>query len=275
MVERPTLAQLRPRVQKKRHRQIGNWLAIHMARPSAVYGTWLAVRIGLSAHQVTVLALLCGVAAALAIATGSRAGFITGVAMAYVAFWLDHVDGQVARWRGTERLDGVYFDYLMHHAHGLLLGFALGYGLAARTGDVRWAAAGFVVGAGWTFIGLGNDCRYKAFFQRLKSATGSFRVDGGSGGRPTPPARWPRGGLRAFTWPAYKICEPHSMLIALGVLVLLAIGAPALWLLLWRGGVLGMAALAPTLAIARATRVIMRGQVDAEFDRWFRPDSPP
>ncbi len=50
---RPTLAELRARVQKGRHREIGNWLARRVARPSAIYGSWLAIRMGLSANQVT------------------------------------------------------------------------------------------------------------------------------------------------------------------------------------------------------------------------------
>ena len=49
----PTLAALRATVQKERYREIGNWLARRIARPTAIYGTWLAIRLGLSAHQVT------------------------------------------------------------------------------------------------------------------------------------------------------------------------------------------------------------------------------
>ena len=274
MTDRPTLVELRGRVHKDRHREIGNWLARRVARPSAVYGTWVAVRLGASAHQVTLLALLASGGSALAMATGTRQGFVAGVALAHLAFWLDHVDGQVARWRGTSSLDGVYFDYLMHHAASLGLGFALGYGLAARTGDVRWAAAGFLIALGWAFLSLHNDCRYKAFFQRLKRETGSLRVDGGGGGRPSPPPPWPRRGRAALTWPLFKACEPHVVLMALTLLALLAVVAPSAWLRLWRGGVLGMAVLAPLLASARAARAVRGHAVEAEFDRWFRPDTP-
>ena len=236
--ERPTLGQLRARVQKGRHREIGNWLARRWARPTAVYGTWAAVRLGLSAHQVTCAALLSGLAGSAAIGSGTRAGFVAGVALAHLAFWLDHVDGQVARWRGTASLDGVYLDYLMHHAANLALGFALGYGLAARTGDPRWAAAGFAVAAGWAGLSLHNDCRYKAFFQRLKRETSTtYRVDGGSGGRPSPPPPRPRRGPGALAWPAYKACEPHVVLLGLTALAALAaVVAPAAWLALWRRG---------------------------------------
>jgi hypothetical protein len=269
--DRPTLDELRARVQKGRHREIGNWLARRVARPSAIYGCWLAVRLGLSAHQVTAMAWVSSLAAAVAIGTGIRSMFVLGVAMAHLAFWLDHVDGQVARWRGTSSLDGVYLDYLMHHAANLALGFGLGYGLAARSGDMRWTIAGFAIGAGWTLLGLHNDCRYKAFFQRLKATTGSFRVEGGAGGRPQPPAPWPHRGLSAITWPAYKACEPHIVLLGLTAMAALAIGFPSLWMILWRGGVIAFAVVTSILAIARITRSVRRGAVESEFDRWFLP----
>ena len=271
MTRHPTMAELRARVHKARHREIGNWLARRVGRPSAVYGTWAAVRLGLSAHQVTLGATLAGLGAAASIATGDRLGFVVGVLLAQLAFWLDHVDGQVARWRGTAGLDGVYLDYLMHHASTLTLGFGLGYGLAVRSGDPRWAAAGFAIATGWTFLGIQNDCRYKAFFQRLKASSGSYRVDGGAGGRPSPPAPWPRRGRGMVTWPAFKACEPHVVLIALTALAALALAAPEAWQASWRWGVRGMAILAPILATARMTKVVVGGEVEAEFTRWFRP----
>ncbi len=76
----------------------------------------------------------------------------------------------------------------MHHLVNLALGFGLGYGLVSWSGDPAWALAGFAIATGWGLLGMHNDCRYKAFFQRLKSAAGSYRVDGGSGCRPSPPA---------------------------------------------------------------------------------------
>jgi hypothetical protein len=272
MTRHPTMAELRAKVHKARHREIGNWLARKVGRPSAVYGTWAAVRLGLSAHQITLAATLAGLGGAASIASGDRSGFAVGVLLAHVAFWLDHVDGQVARWRGTAGLDGVYLDYLMHHASTLFLGFGLGFGLASRTGDPRWAAAGFAIACGWTFLSIQNDCRYKAFFQRLKAASGSYRVEGGAGGRPSPPAPWPRRGRGMLTWPAFKACEPHVVLIALTMLAGLALISPDAWLASWRWSVRGMAVLAPTLAVARIARAVAGSAVEREFTRWFRPD---
>ncbi len=145
----PTIAELKARVHKDRHREIGNWLARKVARPSAVYGCWIAVRLGLTAHHVTLAALFCWLMAAAAIGTGDQLFFVAGVTLAQLGYWLDHVDGQVARWRGTASLDGVYLDYLMHHAANLTLGFALGCGLAVRLAEPRWSIAGFAIGLGW------------------------------------------------------------------------------------------------------------------------------
>lgn len=269
--DRPTLRELRGKVHKARHREIGNWLARRWGRPSAVHGTWLAVRLGATAHQVTLLALAAGLGSALAIGSGTRLGFVVGVALGYLAFWLDRVDGQVARWRGTASLDGVYFDYLMHHATSLALGFALGHGLTVQSGQSWWSVAGFAIAAGWAGLSLHNDCRYKAFFDRLKREGQSYRVDGGAGGAPEPPAPWPRRGLGLLTWPAYKACEAHVVLLGLTLLAALAIVAPDGWLLGWKLAVAGMAGLAPLLAVGRAWRAVRRGAVEDEFGRWFRP----
>lgn len=266
---RPTLSELRAVVQKPRHREIGNWLARRVGRPSAVYGTWLAIRLGVSAHQVTFAALVVGLAGAGALATGDRLGFVAAAAFGHLAFWLDHVDGQVARWRGTASLDGVYYDYMMHHVVNMAVGFALGFGLALRTGRIEWAAAGFAIALGWTVLGLHNDCRYKAFFERLKSASGSFRVDGGAGGRPSP--GWPRRGLGVVSYPAQKACEPHVVLLCLTAGALLALLSPPVWEWCWRVYAGGMAAGAPLLGAARIQRAVARRATEAEFQAWFQP----
>ncbi len=272
---RPSLADLRVRVHKDRSGEIGNWLARRIVRPAAIPGTWLAIRLGLGAHHVTALALATALAGAGALGTGQRLGFVIGSALALLAFWLDHVDGQVARWRGTASLDGVYFDYLMHHAWSAALGFAAGYGLAVRTGVVGYALAGFSAAAGWVFLGLHNDCRYKAFFQRLKSTQASYRVDGGAGGRTMPPAAWPRRGWGVVSWPAYKICEPHMVLLEVTALAALAVAWPAAWMRAWPVWVVLHALMAPALAALRAARSIRAGSVEAEFARWFRPPGLP
>jgi hypothetical protein len=271
----PTMSELRARVHKERHREIGNVLARYWARPTAVWGTWLALRMGLSANQVTLLSLGANLLGAACIGTGIRGLFVGGVGLLLVGFWLDHVDGQVARWRGTASLDGVYLDYLLHHTSNLSLGFALGFGLMLGHGAIAWTGAGFAIACGWTLLSLHNDCRYKAFFQRLKSTNATYRVVGGAGGAPSPPAPWPRRGLGMFTWPAYKLCEGHVVLITLMMLAAVAALLPRWWLASWAVYVVLMSIVAPLLAAARIARAIAAHAAEAEFARWFVPAEAP
>jgi hypothetical protein len=74
-----------------------------------------------------------------------------------------------------------------------------------------------------------------------------------------------------LTWPAYKACEGHVVLIALTAMAGLALVSPELWMASWRWGVRGMAVLAPLLAIARISKTVAGGTVEGEFARWFRP----
>ncbi len=268
---RPTLADVRQRSHKKQHRVIGNWFARNVARPSAIYGTWVAIRLNLSANQVTLGALAAALGAAACMGSGTSQGFTGAVFLWHLAYWLDHVDGQVARWRGSANLDGVYLDYLLHHAWSLSQGFALGFGLTSLSGEPYWSIAGFTIGLGWALLALHNDCRYKAVFQRLKSTHRVFRVDGGSGGRPTRSASVPVRGLGMFTWLAAKACEIHVVLLTLTSLAVIGVLAPDAWIRLWKAYVVVMALGAPTLALGRIARSVNRRNVENEFERWFQP----
>ena len=139
---RPTLAELRTCVHKDRHREIGNWLARRVARPTAVYGCWLAIRLGSIPRTMgdTWLALtLAGTSPRLhtgtaPIGTGTRTLFVLGVILAYLAFWLDHVDGQVARWRGTASPGrGLFLTISCTTCTNLALGFRPGIRAPARS----------------------------------------------------------------------------------------------------------------------------------------------
>jgi len=267
MTDRPALSELRARVFKhsgSNRPEVGTWLARRVGRPSAIYGTWVAARVGISAHAVTTLALVANLGGAGLIATGARWGFVAGVASLALGYWFDHVDGQVARWRGTASLSGVYFDYMMHHASAMALGFALGFGLTMRVGSPLWSLVGFMIAAGWAGLSLHNDCRYKAFFQRLKSGPAHIV---------TPPPLAPATGRagRSVSWLAAKVCEPHIVLLGLAGLAVVAMIRPMEWLVAWRFAVVAMAILAPALAVLRVGRAIRSGSVDSEFALWFPP----
>ena len=59
--------------------------------------------------------------------------------------------------------------------------------------------------------------------------------------------------------------------MGLTVLAVLAVVTPAVWLAIWRIGVLFLAVLAPLLGIGRTARSVSGNSVETEFARWFQP----
>lgn len=269
-MQRLSPAELERRCQKPDHRRIGNWMARRISRPAALRVTRIAAGWGVSANAATLAAWGCGVAAAAAFGWGTVWGWLFGACLLQLWYLLDHVDGQLARLRGTASLDGAGLDYLMHHTINLLLPLGVGYGLSARGGQPLWLLAGLVWGVSLLLATLQHDVRYKAFVQRLKRLRGALEVRGGGGGRPTPQPPAPRSPLRLAAWTAHKACEVH---VIMNVLTVVALGQLMLADTSLLAGRAYLLAMAPIAALATAFS-ILRSQwsqsAEQEFACWYR-----
>jgi len=263
---RASLAELEPRCQKPDHRRVGNWMARRISRPLALRVTWLVAPWGVSADVITLLAWLCGLVAAGSLACGGLHGWLIAAGLLQAWYLLDHVDGQLARYRGTASLDGVQLDYLMHHTLNLLVPLGAGYGLVGW----KWQLCGLAWGLALLCLGLSHDTRYKAFVQRLKRVHGELLVAGGAGARPHKPAGPPRSGLQLAKWAARKSCEIH---VVMNFISLVALGQ---WLardqLLWAGRtyVLLSAILSAVVVVTAIVRANRQQAAEQEFAAWYR-----
>jgi CDP-alcohol phosphatidyltransferase-like enzyme len=266
----PDWSELAERCQKPDHRRIGNWFARRVSRPLALRVTWVLLPTGISAHGMTCLAWLVALAATAMFALGTSSGWLAGAIGLQLWYLLDHVDGQLARYRGTASLDGVQLDYTMHHTVNLLLPLGIGYGLLQQHGQAIWLLDGVAWGLGLLLLGIEHDVRAKAFIQRLKRLEGELRVVGGGGGRPVPPASPPREPRRLLAWLLRKACEMH---VIMNLLTLLALARSLLavpeWVALGYVGLMGPVAL--SVAVATLVRNVRREAAEQEFARWYRP----
>ncbi|GII81169.1 hypothetical protein Sru01_61510 [Sphaerisporangium rufum] len=100
-----------------------------------------AARRGLTPNQVTMISIALGVLAALAFATGTRAGAVAGGLLIYFAFVFDCVDGQVARYARKFGVLGAWLDATFDRAkeYVVFAGLAVG-SIVAGQGDV-WTLA--------------------------------------------------------------------------------------------------------------------------------------
>jgi hypothetical protein len=101
---------------------------------------WAAHR-GLTPNQVTMISLAVGLVAAAAFATGERPGLVAGAILLQLAFTLDCVDGQLARYTRTFSKLGAWLDSIFDRTKEYLVFTGLAIG-ASRAGDPVWLLAG-------------------------------------------------------------------------------------------------------------------------------------
>lgn len=170
MVE--SLDEIRGRCQKPRYKTVGNWMVRHILRDAALPFTWLLLHTSVTANQVTAASFLTGVLAAICLGYVPNSFFLTGVFLLQLWYYLDHVDGQIARYRGTACLTGRFFDFVMHHViHGLLL-FSLGFYLYQRTGQIFFVIWGFTGSLSTMTFNLYYDTQYKTYFEKIMTLPG-------------------------------------------------------------------------------------------------------
>lgn len=269
MSDRTSWPEFERRCLKLGTNEFGSWTARRLARPIALRITWCLLPLGATANSMTVFAMLLAAAAIASFAWGGVVGLLVGGLLLEAWYVADHVDGQLARYRGAASLDGTALDYLMHHLVNAFLPLGTAYGVARSAGSDVWLLVGIVWSAALLSCGLRHDVRYKAFVQRLKLVYGRLEVVGGGGGRPIAESR-PRGLRANVTWCAAKLCEVHAMA---HLFVLASLGCFLFPQLAQAVPQAMMALLATSATIVAATRIVRelrRNEAETQFKLWYR-----
>jgi phosphatidylglycerophosphate synthase len=131
------------------------WWTVLFTDPIAVPLVRLLARSGVSPDQISVLAIVLGVAVGPLFALGTRAGFIAGALTFYAAFTVDCIDGKLARAAGVTSEKGAALDRIGDAARrgsaslGMLLGVS-----ASETLDEYLAWAVVYVVLAYVFLEL-------------------------------------------------------------------------------------------------------------------------
>lgn len=160
----PSLKILNNIAQKPDYKRKGNWMARNITRDMALPVTWLALHFPISANFITLLSLITGISACLFFSFGSKISILIGSVMLQIWYLLDHVDGQVARYRKEESVTGVFFDYIAHHLIHIGIFIGIAWALYAGTADKAYLLFGTGAAAGILILNLTADSRYKAFY---------------------------------------------------------------------------------------------------------------
>jgi len=100
---------------------------------SALYITWLFLRLGISANKATVVGIIFGFVGCALLACGNYIGIIIGVIALHMWAIFDDVDGQVAKYSDTCSKYGAFLDAMCDLVISTLLFISVGIGAYFQT----------------------------------------------------------------------------------------------------------------------------------------------
>ena len=266
MVE--TLKELNQVCQKPRYKEEGNWMVRTFLRDAALPVTWLVLHTPMTANQVTTLSLLIGLWGISLFAVPGAGMFLVGCLLLQLWYFLDHVDGQVARYRKTTGLNGRFFDFLTHHLIHTSIFFSLGVYAFQMTESLFFIVWGFTASLAVLIFNLIHDTKYKTFVEALPHEK-VFKINKTGDADPVSknPAAWAGVLSKVFSF-FHKSSEIHVLmnLLTLGA-VLEVCRVPLDFRLLY---LFFYGCTLPLMSVVKITYLLMGHRIDEEFHAVFR-----
>jgi len=119
-------------------------ILIALIRKFSIYITWLLTFTPVTANQVTLSMLFFNIMGAIMIAFGDYTYAIIGVGLGIVAYVMDVVDGEVARYRKTNSINGAYLDLLIHRISNPVFIMAIAFHAFSQDNNMLILVLGFV-----------------------------------------------------------------------------------------------------------------------------------
>lgn len=153
------------------------WHGKNICRPVSIYITRLVLFTPLTANHVTMIFFVTGLAGSLLFLNGSRTfNFIASI-MLQLWYLLDHVDGEVARYRKTTSLAGIYMDEMVHYIVHPLIFICMGIGQFLLCGQSIFIFTCILAAAAMIFIPLSQQVREKIFKKESASVDDDKKRD--------------------------------------------------------------------------------------------------
>lgn len=159
-----SIAQLRERLQGPR-RPHDTFYGRHVMRKLSIYLTGALSKTAIRPEAVTAFSIGAGALGALSLSKGQ---WFLGILLVNLWYLLDHVDGELARFREEVSVTGLYFDTITNAIVPPLTFWGLGVGLWEIGGSVTWLWMG-VTGAyaSWMLLAI-PFCESAVLLQWLK-----------------------------------------------------------------------------------------------------------
>jgi len=252
--------------QKPRYKEIGNWMVRNITREACVPTTYFLLKTPITANQVTLLAIVFGVGGSILFLAVGRLSFFWLGLMLHLSYYLDHVDGQIARCKNQVSLSGMMLDFISHYIIYGVIAVSIGLRAYFETNNIIYLYYGIVASLSLISFNLLSDSKYRAFFVEI------IKHDRLIINKPRATAA---GGSRSFLARIFSIihksCEIHVIINTITVIAMLQIfgfngilhfGWAELLALYY-----GVASF--TLALVKILFVVWTKKVDQEFKQTF------
>ncbi len=104
------------------------WLYF-VVRPVSLYPTWLLLKLGVNANQVTLIGLIISITGCIFLAFGSYWAAIIGAALVNIGYLFDVIDGNVARYNNACTKYGEFMDRMVTAIVIPLMSITVGIGV--------------------------------------------------------------------------------------------------------------------------------------------------
>jgi len=226
--------------------------------------TWLLLHTSVTANQITIVSLAIAMIAMLFLAIPGIAAFFAGVLFLQLWYYLDHVDGQIARYRKTASLTGRFLDFLTHHIVHTALFLSFGFYGYAASGAVLFIIWGCIAALAMASFNVMHDVKYKTFFEKLSLEGGTIQPLAAGSANSAPLKSIPR---RCFSL-VHKACEIHVMInvLSLAAIVQIFISKVDFRFILF----MLYGAIAPFITVTKLAYILKHQKVDQEYRDLFK-----
>ncbi|MDP8298202.1 MAG: CDP-alcohol phosphatidyltransferase family protein [Candidatus Orphnella occulta] len=148
-----------------------------ICRRVSIYITWIFLKMKITPNIATLIFLLSIIPPCLYFGAGSRTSVFIGVIFLQVWYILDHVDGEIARYRNLSSLTGKYFDNIVHYIAHPLVFLCLGYGLVRRLNMPYIFLFASSAAVSTTLINILQDLKKSVLFDANRSKGPSNKME--------------------------------------------------------------------------------------------------
>jgi phosphatidylglycerophosphate synthase len=152
------------------------WHGRYIARTISIYITYVFLKIGISANVATLLLLISGIAGSVLLSFADKGLFFLGTMILQFWFILDHVDGEIARYRATTSLSGYYFDCITHYVSHPLIFLCCGLGFYRSNHSIWLLMCAVVAGYSICMISAIEDIFNSALYKKMLKKKGTSLI---------------------------------------------------------------------------------------------------